>query len=824
MGEKLLIIAEKPSAAQNFETALGGRQGTFEGDTFAIVNLKGHILTHETPEKVAYPNYAATVGPFGNIENLPWSYKYFDFDKRVILAPNAQRRDEATNIISEIKVYLKQGYIPVIASDIDAMGEGDLLVQEVLTYVGYKGKVYREYHVDETPKSFLKALREKKDVTDRNDGVLAGTTRMVLDFLTQQLVRAATVSIQDQGYRLPRPVAIGRVQSVIIRLIGDQIAAVKNYKPSSVWESRYNLDDVLILTNPEVEQFPTKEAWSPGNLPMQATVKEVKVTPGRTAPPKALSLTALGCLMSSKGISAGRTQALAQAMYDDAVLTYPRTEDDFITPEQFQEMLPRLDDIIRLLGLFPEVFTHRTPRKTHVKEGGSHGALRPGVNLPDSLESLETKYGGGASVIYRLVTERFLMMFLEDTEWVRHDYETTDTPVVFKGSVRIITKKGVINPDEDTKDLVTVLPNTAHKAALYAHEVKSVAPKKPTEGWVLKQLIKHNVGTASTQMATVARMVGDNLNFPLLRGKKTIDALSLSPIGEVSYQVAQGISLGTPECTRTFESLIKQVVQDEVTQDKVFTDFTAVLGQDVDAIKAMSFDLAGLGFQAVSKKVEGIWKGIKVRIPESCNGHTFTQAELNALFNGESITIQGRDFNENPITCSLMLGYCSYQGRQYVGFHDSNYYYGIWNGEEIKFKRIFMKYRFTDAECETLLSGESISFTGEKQDGTKIELCGKLERQKTENGNEYVGLKAEFPIRDGYVRGVFKGEQVTIKNSWSSHTFTPDELAQLFAGKTITISYTNKHGQPATADGKLAWQTFQGRRFLGFKADFPKRK
>lgn len=819
--EKLLIIAEKPSAARNFQAALGGSSGTFEGDEYVLVNLRGHILAHETPEKVAYPNFAATVGKFGNIENLPWQYTWFDFDKKVV---PANVRDFANDVIANIRGYLNAGYIPVIASDVDAMGEGDLLVQEVLTHIGYKGKIYREYHVDETPKNFLAALREKKDVTARNEGLIAGTTRTVLDFLTQQLVRAATVTIQESGYRLPRPVPVGRLQSTIIKFVGDQIKAIEDYVPSSVWESRYNLDDILFLTNLEVEQFKTKEEWNPGNLPMETAVREVKQTPGRTAPPKALSQTALSKVMSQRGLPAKRTLELAQAMYDDSVLSYPRTEDNFITPGQFQEMLPLVNDIIRLLGLSTDVFTHREPRKTHVKEGGSHGALRPGVVLPESLDSLDVKYGKGASAVYKTVAERFLMMFLEDTEWVRHDYETVDTPIPFTGSIRIITKKGVTDPDENTDDIATRLPDTSHKAKLYAHEVKSVKPKKPTEAWVLGQLLKYNVGTASTQANTVARLEGKDNNAPLVVGKKTTDALSLSPIGAVGYQVAKAISLGTPECTRTYEERIREVVKGGITQEQVFTEFTKTMKTDVETIKNMSFDLKGLGFPTVAKKVEGIWQGVKVRIPDSCNGYTFTQEELNTLFNGGSVTFTGRDYNGKPLTTSVKLGYVTYKGRQYVGFHDANYCYGLWNGEEIKFKRSFMGYAFTDEECETLLNGGTINFTVTDKDGKSMPLSGKLERQKTDNGIEYVGLKAEFPLREGYVRGVFKGQNVTMKGSWSNHKFTDDELRRLFAGETIAINYTQQSGKEDNINGKLEWQMYQGKRFLGFKPQFEKRK
>lgn len=821
--EKLLIIAEKPTAARNFQKALGGSSGTFEGDEYVIVNLFGHVLALESPEKTAYPQFKETVGGFSNLDNLPWDYKWFDFNKKVPSGRNSDDIAKVKNLIADIKNYLADGYVPVIASDIDAMGEGDLLVTEVLQYVGYKGKVYREYHVDETPAGFTKALREKKDVTAKNDGLIAATTRSTLDFLTQQLVRAATVTIQTKGYKLPRPVPVGRLQSTIMAMVGDQIKAIKEYKPSSVWESRYNLDDILILTAPDMPQFATKEEWNGGNLPEQAKVKEVKSTPGRTAPPKALSLTALGKLMSGKGISSKKTMELAQKMYEDAVITYPRTEDNFVTPEQFNESLRTLDSVITLMGMDPGIFTHRQPRKTHVKEGGSHGALRPGSNIPRDVAELDGKYGTGASAIYRAITERFLMMFLEDTEWVRHDYETVGTDPVFKGSVRVITRKGVTDPDEETDDVKTALPNLNHLAKLYAHEVKSVAPQKPTEAWVLGQLIKFNVGTASTQVPTVGRMIGNDGKFPLNPGAKANDALVLTPIGVVGWQVAKGISLGTPECTRRYEDMIKSVVTDANTsqsQDMCYKQFTQTMKEDIEAIYRMGFDFDELGFEKVAEKTIGVWNGETVKIPVSHAGHRFTQSELDILFAGKTLTFEGEDFNKNPIPVSIKLANMVYKDKPYVGFQDAAYCYGKFNGEEIKFKRTYMGYQFSDDECQRLISGETIEFTGTTKDGQQT-LKGRLMKQKTATGVVFYGVKAEFPLKEGYVRGVFKGDLVTFKGSWSDHIFTQDEVNRMLAGETITITYTSKKGgKQVPAVGKLQWQTYEGRRFLGFKADF----
>lgn len=812
--EKLLIITEKPSARRNFAKALGGDTGNFEGNDYVLVNLIGHILTHETPEKVAYPNHAQTVGPFSKTDSVPWSTEYFDFDKKV-LAPHMIER--AGEIVRGIETYLNAGYIPVIASDIDAMGEGDLLVQEVLTYLNYKGKIYREYHKAETPNDIQKAMREKKDVTNGNPGVVAAQTRSTLDFLTQGLVRVATMSIQDQGYRLPRPVPVGRLQSTILRMIGDQLHAFKTFKPSSNFESRYKVDN-LVLSAKGLPLYPTKEAWTGDGLPAKADVKELKQVVGRTIPPKALTLTQLGKLMSQKGMKSKQSMKMAQAMYDDSVITYPRTEDDFIAPEQFTEMLPHVDTYIGLLGLSTAVFTHRTMRSTHVKEGGSHGALRPGVVIPSSLGGLDAKYGKGAAEMYKLVTERYLMMFLEDTEWVRHEYATVGTTPVFTGSIRIITKQGVIDPNEDVKDVETQLPNISKGADLYAHEVKARKPKSPSEAWLLNELEKQRVGTASTQLPTVGRMIGADGKFPIAEGKM----LELSPIGQVGYLVAREISLGTPECTRSFEDMIKKVIKGGTDQQTIFKEFENTLREDVSKIKQVSFDLDALGFDKAAQKVSGTWNGTDVSIPKTAMGYTFTDSELQQLFAGQTVTFTGVDFNKNPISVSVKLGNLMHEGRPYVGFLDTRYAYGVWQKNFIRFRRSFMGYDYTDAECDTLLAGGSISFTGVKKDGSPTEISGKLANQKM-GANKFVGLAPEF-ADSNHVQGTYNGKAVSFNGTFMGHTFTPEEIITLLTGESIVFDGESAKGWKGKVSGKLGNSTYQGKKTFGFIPDFGKKK
>ena len=113
------------------------------------------------------------------------------------------------------------------------------------------------------------------------------------------------------------------------------------------------------------------------------------VTTKHTAPPKLLDLAGLSSILSSKGIKASEVLQTYQNLYEHQIVSYPRTEDKSITPEQFQEMLPKINQIAVLVGVDPSLLTHTQMRPTHVKKGGTHGANRPGPNVPSSLSTLD---------------------------------------------------------------------------------------------------------------------------------------------------------------------------------------------------------------------------------------------------------------------------------------------------------------------------------------------------------------------------------------------------------------------------------------------------
>lgn len=800
--EKLLIICEKRTAADNFVAALGGKDGMFEGDEYHIMNLYGHVLTLPQPEKVAIPSMRESIGGFSNISSLPWKFSYFDFDKKVVKGDF----DAINKVVRECGEYLKKGYVPVIATDIDDMREGDLIGHEILNFHNYKGVRYREEHIDETPKEIIRALKNKKVVSLDDVSYKMALFRSSGDYLTQSLTRKATMTVTKQGYNVKFAVPVGRLQSVILYLVGSQIKAIEEYVPSSTFESRYKLDS-LILSNSDVEKFKSKDLWTRGELPETTKVKKVREVPGTTKPPKPLNFSKLTSLLTKKGYKGKDVKDVYQKMYEAGYLSYPRTADYFISPSQFEEMLPHVDTFINLLGLPVDVFTHRSLRSTHVKEGGSHGALRPGLKIPSSLDTL-SNYGELGVEIYKIVTEKFLMMFLEDTEWVRHEYETETTPV-FKGSVKIVTKQGVVSDEDETDEvLVSVLPDLSKEAELFIHEAKSVKPTTPTTDWLLKQLEKHNVGTPATQTQKVLEMCGDTTK-PIHEVK---NKLSLTKLGWLGYETALGTTIGSIDGTKKMIEIVNRVSKGE-SFELLQKEFEQIVADDVEVIGNKIYNLEKYGFER--DRVQLVWNNKNVTIKNTYSSYTYTEDDLRTLAAGGEIEFQITTKKGTYDVVGKLAELVSDKGVKYVGldakFSDKNKIKGVWNGQEVSFKNEFAGHKWTDDEAERLLLGQQITI----ESNGKRALCklGPCEY----NGHKYIGIVPEFEnLAKNRVEGMWNGKKISFNRVWSGHEFTDEEVVKLLNGDEIIISYKNKNGETKEGKGKLAQKEWNGKTFVAF--------
>ena len=766
----IVILTEKPSAARNFAKALGGNSGTFDGEDYKIVHSAGHL--YEFPKEVE----KLTKGKedFYKVwawKNLPWDPADFNWNKRMIRGSGG--------LVKDIRAGLKGATEVVIATDVDPSGEGELLAWEILDDIGWKGKTTRMYFTDEAEKSIRKAFKTRKVIKSMlEDGdYVKADTRSRFDYLSMQLTRAATLVAREKG--CGNILRQGRLKSVMVYLVGKQLELCKNYKRTPFYTARYRDENGHIYKRKEAneERFSEKSKVSLKPFKDSSVTLDSKSVK-YTAPPVLLDLAALSSILARKGIKAQRVLAVYQKMYEDHIVSYPRTEDKNVTPEQFAELLPLTDSIAKVVGVDPKLLTHRTARKTHVMAKGSHGANRPGINVPKSLSEL-SKYGPEAATIYEVIAKNWLAMLAEDYEYEHQTGHVTDHPE-FVGTANIPLKPGykaVYDADSESKDKKEDDTEKdggegkplGKKAKAFVHEGANPKPQRPTQNWLIGkngQLTKYNVGTGATRTSTLAEITDGSPSkkkVQLMTEKRGV--LDLTDIGWLSYKLLEGCMIASPKITETLFNQMEEVGKFKLDPEKVVNEITKIVIHDMAKMRDNA---------ATIKKGDGMAYGEK-----------------------EKVT-------------------------------------GLWNGEEVQFNREWSGHRFTDDEIESLLDGETITIEAvSAKTGKNFKCTGHFAEQvmpakkKGEKDIHFFGFKFDEFVQDANadddkVSGVFEptGETIRFKKVWGGHTFTDAEVEKLLAGDTIEFSAVSSRGKDYTARGKLEEQEYKGHPFWGFKADF----
>lgn len=589
----IVILTEKPSAGRNFAKALGGTRGTFNGEDFEIVSARGHLFGLLPPDRQVDEKLAEKYKAW-NLNNLPWKYEDIQWKKGKLKG--------CSETIENIKKEVVKASEVVIATDVDPSGEGDLLAWEIISYIGWNGKTSRMYFVDESEKSIQKAFRERKIISSRKEesgDYMKAETREKWDYMSMQFTRAATLTAKEKGFK--NTIRQGRLKSVMVYMVGQQLEAVKNYRKVPFYEVRFkdeNGNSFFIKDNEN--RFDKKEAVDISQYAESDVIVDEKVMK-RKAPGKLLDLAGLSSILAEKGFKAERILSTYQKMYEAQIVSYPRTEDKVITPEQFDELLPLVDRIASVVGIDKTLLKVRTPRKTHVKTGGAHGANRPGINVPKSLESLK-EYGAEAPYIYETLARNYLAMLGEDYEYIQEKGHLSKYPE-YKAVANIPENFGfkqIFDSEPETRE-EEKQHSLGKNAMPYIFEGANSRPQKPTMKWLTKQLEKYNVGTGATRTSTLAEITKTGDRWSLMEENK--GALTLTDCGQVSYILLYGCKIADVKVTEHLFQAMKNVGNFKEDPESVLKHIDDLLLHDMIKFKENAEDIKKLGLSVTSEPV-----------------------------------------------------------------------------------------------------------------------------------------------------------------------------------------------------------------------------
>lgn len=648
------ILTEKPSAKANFAKALGGNKGTYNGEKYVLTNALGHLYQLKDPEKQVDKELQKDYKSW-SLDNLPWDYE--DFKWKYEVSPNGK------DLLKEIKDVLDKCDEIVVATDIDPTGEGDLLAGEIL--VGLKltnKKISRMEFVDESKSSLQKAFKNRRRVKDflKEPAYQKALFRSKWDFLSMQFTRIATNLSPMRGV-----LRQGRLKSTMVWLTGEALDNLSKYEKIPYFQNKFKDENGVIYTNSKEKKYDKKELVPNTYKPSEVVLD--KKTMKKTAPPKMLDLAMLSSRLASRGFSSKEVQATYQKMYQEGYLSYPRTADKNITYEQFNEMLTIYKDIANVVGVDTKHLTHTKPRKTHVMDKGSHGANRPGLRVPKSLNDLK-RFGRSAIPIYTLLAKNYLAMLCEDYEYENQVGHIKDYPD-FKGSANVPKKLGwkeIYVADEEEEDDTSLGLGKLGKPFVF--EGYPPAPPTPTMNWLMKQLEKHDVGSGATRTSTFTEVTNTSSKFPLMQSDK--GKLSMTVYGELSYQLLRGTKIGdvktTEEVLKTMDKIGKGNF--ELINEKL-AEVEELVKHDLKVMKENAKSIKKPEFKQVEKETFKNKEGKEISFKKEWGGHKFTEEEIEKLTQGELVTIKGlKNKRGKTYDAKGKLMEQKYKGKTFWGF------------------------------------------------------------------------------------------------------------------------------------------------------------
>jgi DNA topoisomerase I len=428
-----LIISEKANAAKKIAQILAEgalKEGkhrsvphhtfTWKGEESVSVGLKGHVLNPEYPEE------------YSNWQKVEPS----DLIDAEILKSVSEK-----GVANAVKSLAKKADRVVIATDFDR--EGELIGVEALSLV-FEANPKLVDHVERARFSALtkgEVTRAFDDLVDVSRELAdAGEARQDIDLIWgATLTRWVSRATKRYGSAF---LSVGRVQSPTLVLIAERERERRAFVPEPYWEIEATLKDggdpfsVRHAHGRFKEEAKAREAFL--NLTDTATVTEVRQKSATRPPPAPFNTTSFLTAAASLGVSPSRASRIAEDLYTDGYISYPRTDNT---------VYPRSLDLREILGYIKPV----EGAGTYAEKLLASGELSPTRGKRETTDHppiYPTGYAPKQALrddqwkIYQLVVRRFLATLSSPAKSLRTTlrFESGGEPLTRSGTV--VTEEG----------------------------------------------------------------------------------------------------------------------------------------------------------------------------------------------------------------------------------------------------------------------------------------------------------------------------------------------------------------------------------------------
>ncbi len=606
-----VVLAEKPSVARELASFLGAssrREGYFEGKGYQVTWALGHLTTLKEPH-----DYDPALKKW-SLAALPFVPERFGI--KPIEEGGARKQ------LAVIRRLFREADELVCATD--AGREGELIFRYIQEFVGCTGKPARRLWLSSLTESAIReAFRRLRPLSEYDDLYAAARSRGEADWVVGlNATRYYTVSHRATGVLW----SVGRVQTPVLAMIVRRDDEIRTFRPESFWELLTRSRDVVFkFAGDRFAREEDAQELLGRVMGRPFEINDVRTKPERVPPPQLYDLTELQRDMNRRyGLSADATLKAAQSLYEDKLITYPRTDSRHLGPDM-KEQIPDILESLRALrpteidrlDLTALPFTGRIINAARVRD---HHAIIPTGKLPGN-----TAAGSASAKIFDAVVTRLIAAFYPPCVKEVTTVDGTSNEVPFRArGVRVIDpgwtvlyprkddgpkEKGDAAADpaggrEDEQELPAFRPGETGPHEPFVRRGETTPPRPYTENTLLgametagklveeealrEAMKERGLGTPATRAAIIETLLDRGY---ITREKKSLIATDL---GRYLVAIVQDRALKSPELTGEWEARLRQVESGQLDRHE-FMDGIVRYTEDIVGSGGAAIDATRLG-------------------------------------------------------------------------------------------------------------------------------------------------------------------------------------------------------------------------------------
>lgn len=324
---KFLVIAEKPSVAQSYAKNLSAykkEDGYLEGESCIVSWCLGHLAEYAQPEEYD-PKYEKW--QFDDLPILPQVWK---------LKVSRDKKKQ----FDVLKSLMNRADVDYLVNGCDAGREGELIFQRVYDLAGCRKPVKRLWISSMEDTAIRTGFQTMKGAEEYRNICMAAVCRAQADWLIgMNGTRAYTTCYFKR-------LVVGRVQTPTLAMLAERQDKIEHFQKEAFYKVALT-DGRLTVVSENIANEEAADLLASLCMDSEAVITQIKREQKKAFPPKLYDLTSLQREANRYfGYTAKRTLDMLQELYEEKLITYPRTDSQFVTEDM-------KDSVEELVGKMP---------------------------------------------------------------------------------------------------------------------------------------------------------------------------------------------------------------------------------------------------------------------------------------------------------------------------------------------------------------------------------------------------------------------------------------------------------------------------------------